>query len=160
MMRFLLLSAATLIMAASHAGSLYAQAPVPRGSVLSGTIQAPICSSDTFASGDAAGDLSGEFFVAFDCKDGTIAGGTWLVVVMNTQPDGTVEAVGTIRGQVLHGSFQADAAGERVIVRDVALAIQEGTGEFASVAGGTGSLDANADTNIAPQFTGTLALTF
>ena len=159
-MRVRVLSVAAVVFAAFQAGSLYAQDPVARGSVLSGTIQAPICSSDNFASGDASGELSGQFFVAFDCKDGTIAGGTWLVLVTTTLPDGTVEVRGTIRGQVLRGSFEADADGNQLIVRDVALEIVEGTGEYAAVMAGTGSLEAVADADITPQFTGTLALTF
>lgn len=152
---------AAIVLAAGQVSSVRAQTPgVPHGSVLTGMIQSPICSSDNFASGDAAGDLSGSFYVAFDCKDGSIAGGTWLVLVTSAAPDGTTEVIGTIRGQVLRGSFEADDTGERVVVRDVLLAITEGTGAYESIVAGTGSLEATSAPDAAPQFLGTLGLTF
>jgi hypothetical protein len=161
MMRILALSLAAAVLAASHVSSVYGQAaPASHGSVLSGTIQSPLCSADTFASGDAAGDVSGSFFLAFDCQDGTLTGGTWLVLVTADGPAGTTEILGTIRGQVLHGSFEPDGDGARVIVRDVSLSITEGTGLYAAIEEGSGSLDATADPDGAPQFVGTLGLTF
>src|SRR5919106_6488169 len=123
---------AGLVLAASQVSSLHGQAePASYASVLSGTILSPLCSSDNFASGDASGDLAGSFYLAFDCQNGAISGGTWLVLVTAGAPDGTTEIVGTIRGQVLHGSFEADGDGTRVIVRGVSLAITEGTGVYA-----------------------------
>lgn len=152
---------AAIVLVTGQINSAGGQTPdVPHGSVLTGMIQSPICSSDNFASGDAAGDLSGSFFVAFDCKEGSIAGGTWLVIVTGSAPDGTTDVIGTIRGQVLRGSFEADDTGQRVVVRDVSLAVTEGTGAYASVVVGTGLLEATSDPGGAPQFVGTLGLTF
>jgi hypothetical protein len=138
---------------------LDAQSQAPRA-LLQGSIVSPVCSSDNFASGDVSGDLSGLFFVAFDCEDGSISGGTWLIRVTAEAPDGATEVLGTIRGHVLHGSFESDSGGERVTVRDVTLAITEGTGEYTSIVSGTGSLEATSDPGGTPQFTGTLGLTF
>jgi hypothetical protein len=163
MMRILALSLAALVLAASQVSSVYGQAaaaPTSHGSVLSGMIQSPLCSADTFASGDAVGDVSGSFFLAFDCQNDAIAGGTWVVLATADGPDGNTEIIGTIRGLVLHGSFERDGDGERVIVRDVALSITEGTGLYAAIVEGTGSLDATSDPDGAPQFVGTLGLTF
>jgi hypothetical protein len=42
----------------------------------------------------------------------------------------------------------------------VALAVTEGTGEYAGVGGGTGSLEATADPEGDPQFVGAIGLTF
>ena len=143
-MRIIWLSLAAFVLAASQTSGVHGQAAgSSRASVLSGMIQSPICSSDNFASGDASGDLSGSFYVAFDCRDGAISGGTWLILVTEEAPDGTLTLLGTIRGQVLNGSFEAD-----------------GTGEYASVMVGTGSLEATSDPDGAPQFQGTLGLTF
>ena len=50
--------------------------------------------------------------------------------------------------------------GARVIVRDVSLAITEGTGMYAGLLEGTGSLDATSDPESAPQFVATLGLSF
>ncbi len=148
-------------LAASQVGTLHGQAAaVSHASALSGTIQSPICSSDNFASGEAAGDLHGSFFLAFDCRDGSISGGTWLILVTTDGPDGTTEIRGTIRGQVVDGSFERDSHGARIVVRGVALAVTEGTGEYAGVGGGTGSLEATADPESAPQFVGTIGLMF
>ena len=160
-MRILALSFAATLLAASQVSSVYGQTePASYASALSGMIQSPLCSSDNFASGDASGDLSGSFSLAFDCQDGAISGGTWLVLVTADAPDGTTEILGTIRGQVLRGSFESDGDGARVIVRDVSLAITEGTGRYAGVVEGTGSLDATSDYEGAPQFVGTLGLSF
>jgi hypothetical protein len=160
-MRTLTLLLAATVLAASQVSSVYGQAESAfYASALSGMIQSPLCSSDNFASGDASGDLSGSFSLAFDCQNGAISGGTWLVLVTAAAPDGATEILGTIRGRVLRGSFEADGDGARVIVRDVSLAIMEGTGRYAGVAGGTGSLDATSDAEGAPQFVGTLGLRF
>jgi hypothetical protein len=160
-MRILALSLTAIVLATSQVNGVHGQTQsASHASVLSGTIQSPLCSSDNFASGDALGDLKGSFVVAFDCQNGAIAGGTWLVLVTAEGPDGTTEILGTIRGLVRHGSFEADGDGERVIVRDVALSITEGTGLYAAIMEGTGSLDATSDPDGAPQFVGTLGLTF
>ena len=158
-MRILAVSAAAIAFAASQVGIIHGQTPPNAyGTVLSGTIQSPICSSDNFASGEAAGDLRGSFFLAFDCRYGSISGGTWLILVTTDGADGTTEIRGTIRGQVVEGSFERDNNG-RIVVRGVALAVTEGTGEYAG-GGGTGSLEATADAEGAPQFVGTIRLTF
>lgn len=160
-MRFRALSFAAAVLAAAQVISVHGQTPgIWHGSSLSGGIVSPICSSDNFATGDASGDLSGSFSIAFDCKEGQIAGGTWLVVVTGPGPDGAIAELGTISGQVLHGSFQADSAGNQVVVRDVELSITQGTDAYASVASGTGTLEATSDVNAAPQFLGTLRLSF
>jgi hypothetical protein len=159
MMRILALSFAAMVLAASQVSDLHGQAqPSSYGTVLSGVIESPICSSDNFASGEASGDLRGSFYVAFDCQDGSISGGTWLILVTTEGPGGTADVVGTIRGQVLTGSFEA--TGPRIAVRDVVLAVTEGTGQYAPVVEGTGSLEATSDPAGAPQFAGTLGLTF
>jgi hypothetical protein len=160
-MRILAVSLTAIVLAASQVSSVHGQTdPASYATVLSGMIQSPLCSSDNFASGDASGDLGGSFYLAFDCQNGAISGGTWLVLVTAEAPDGTTEILGTIRGQVLHGSFEPDGDGARVIVRDVELSITEGTGLYAAVVEGTGSLDATSDPDAAPQFVGTLGLTF
>ena len=160
-MRILAFVLAAMVLAASQVSSVYGQTdPASYASALSGMIQSPLCSSDNFASGDASGDLSGSFVLAFDCQNGAISGGTWLVLVTTAAPDGTTEILGTIRGQVLHGSFEPVGDGARVIVRGVSLAITEGTGLYAGLVAGTGSLDATSDPEGAPQFTGTLGLSF
>jgi hypothetical protein len=155
------LSVAAILVAASQVGTVHGQTqPSSYGTLLSGKVESPICSSDNFASGAASGDFRGSFYVAFDCKAGSIFGGTWLIVVTNEAPDGTAEIVGTLRGQVLHGAFQVDGSGDRVSVHDVELAVTEGTGQYANVVKGTGSLAATSDARSTPQFVGTLGLTF
>jgi hypothetical protein len=47
-----------------------------------------------------------------------------------------------------------------VIVRGVSLAITEGTGLYAGLDEGIGSLDATSDPEGAPQFVGRLGLSF
>ena len=160
-MRFRALSFVAVVLAGAQIINVHGQTPGSwHGSSLSGGIVSPICSSDNFAAGDASGDLSGSFSIAFDCRDGAIAGGTWLVVVTGPGPDGAIAELGTLRGQVLHGSFQADSAGDLVVVSDVELAITQGTDAYAAVASGTGTIAATSDVNAAPQFLGTLRLSF
>jgi hypothetical protein len=160
-MRNLGLAVAAIVMAASQISGVHGQTePSSYGTVLSGAIQSPICSSDNFATGDTFGDLTGSFYLAFDCRSGSIFGGTWMVLVTAESPDGTKEVLGTIRGQPLNGSFEPDGDSARINVHDVVLAVTEGTGQYATVAQGTGSLDATSDPKGAPQFVGTLGLTF
>jgi len=154
------LSVAAILVAASQVGSVHGQTQTGSyATALSGKIQAPICSSDNFAAGEATGDLQGSFYLAFDCKAGTIVGGTWLILVESGDPGGP-EIVGTIRGQVVNGSFEVDQTTDRITVRDVELAVTEGTGQYAGVAEGTGLLAATSDPGSTPQFNGTLGLTF
>ena len=142
-------------------GTIHAHAePASHGSVLTGTIESPICWSENFASGEASGDLDGSFSVAFDCAQGTISGGTWVIVVTTRAADGTSEVRATVRGRVLHGAFEADQEGQRVVMRDVALVVTEGTGDYAGIADGTGLLNAMSDPTGTPQFAGTIRLTF
>ena len=160
-MRIFALSIAVIALAASQVSSVHGQtAPSPYGASLSGTIQSPICSSDNFASGDVSGDLNGSFFVAFDCQGETILGGSWLILVTAERSDGAKDVLGTIRGRVLNGSFEPDGDSARLTVRDVVLAVTEGTGQYATVAEGSGSLDATSDPRDTPQVVGRLGLTF
>jgi len=161
-MRFRALSFVAFVLAGAQVINVHGQTPGTwHRSSLRGGIVSPICSLDNFAAGDASGDLRGSFSIGFDCKDdGEIASGTWHLVVTGLGPDGAVEELGTISGVVLNGSFQAGSAGDRVVVRDVELAIRQGTGAYASVASGTGTLEATSDVNAAPQFLGTLGLSF
>jgi hypothetical protein len=155
------LSVAAIVLVASQIGSVRGQTqPASYGTALTGTIQSPICSSDNFASGDVSGDLDGSFYVAFDCQDETILGGSWLILVTAEGADGTRDVLGTIRGQVLNGSFEPASDSARITVRDVVLAISEGTGQYATVTEGRGSLEATSDTRDTPQFVGRLGLTF
>jgi hypothetical protein len=158
--RLVLILVGAIALAAAQAVNLHANAPASYASLLSGSIISPICTSENFASGDTSGAFSGAFYVAFDCVDGSIAGGTWLILVTTQDIDGTILVHGTIRGQVVGGLFEADATGERVTLQDVTLTITEGTGEFSSIAQGTGSLEATSDPEGEPQFVGTLGLTF
>jgi hypothetical protein len=160
MMRTALSVAAIVLVAAQVSGAHGQTQPASYGTALSGKIESPICSSDNFASGDASGDLRGSFYLAFDCQAGTIVGGTWLILVTAEAPDARTEVVGTIRGQVLNGSFELDRENDRITVHDVELAVTEGTGQYASVGAGTGSLAATSDPQGTPQFVGTLGLTF
>jgi hypothetical protein len=155
------LSVAAIVLAASQVGTVHGQTQAASyGSVLRGQVQSPICSSDNFATGDAFGDLHGSFYLAFDCQAGTIVGGTWLVLVTADAPGAAPDVLGTIRGQVLHGSFDVDPTTNRITVHSVELAVTEGTGQYAGVGEGTGSLAATSDPGATPQFTGTLGLTF
>ena len=155
------LSVAAIVLAASQFGSVHGQTQATSyGTVLSGKIESPICTSDNFASGEASGDFHGSFYLAFDCKAGAIFGGTWLILVTNETPHGTSDIVGTLRGQVLTGAFEVDKGGDRISVQGVELAVTEGTGRYANVVEGTGSLAATSDARSTPQFVGTLGLTF
>jgi hypothetical protein len=154
------LSVAAIVLVASQLGGVRGQTQLTSyGAALSGTIQSPICSPDNFASGDVSGDLNGSFYVAFDCHGGTILGGSWLILATAERADGAKDVLGTIRGQVLNGSFEPDGD-SRITVRDVALAVTEGTGQYATVPEGSGSLEATSDIRDTPQFVGRLGLTF
>ena len=107
-MRILALSVAAIVLAASQVSSLHGQtAAMSHASVLSGTIQSPICSSDNFASGEASGDLQWILFPGVRLPG-------WLDFRRHVadprdhrRADGTTEMRGTLRGQVLRGSFES-----------------------------------------------------
>ena len=97
--------------------------------------------------------------VAADAGE-AILGGSWLILITAERADGARDVLGTIRGQVLNGSFEPDADSARITVRGVVLAVTEGTGQYATVTEGSGSLEAASDTRDTPQFVGRLELTF
>lgn len=150
-----------LLFAGMVDGTVQGQAPAASyATVLSGSIGPPLCTSAGVASGDAAGDLAGSFTVNFDCNDTDIAGGEWRIVVKGAGPEGPDSELGTLSGRVVKGSYQTDADGGILTASAVEVAVTEGTGAYASVTTGNGTLEVIANPNASPQFQGTLRLTF
>jgi hypothetical protein len=134
-------------------------APVEYASVIDAAIVSPICSSDDFASGAATGDVAGTFSIAFDCSGDTVIGGSWGVVVLAPDAEGTLIEVSGLRGRVVSATFQRDASGNVVTVAGE-VAITQGAGPYEAVVSGAGTFEAAIDAAGTPQVRATLRLSF
>jgi hypothetical protein len=156
-MRIVKLAVALLVgvTTAAHAQT----APVEHASAIDAAIVSPICSSDDFASGAATGDVAGAFSIAFDCRDGEVVSGSWGVVVLAADAQGTIVEVSGLRGRVVSATLQRDAAGHVVTIAGQ-VEITLGTGEHEGVTAGTGTFEAAVDAGGSPQVRATLRLSF
>ena len=159
-MRMRTLSLVVVLVAAVAGGAVRMQARAAYASVLSGSIEQSLCSSAGSASGSASGDLAGSFTVSLDCSESAIAGGQWQITVKGAGPDGAEAELGTLSGSVVGGAVQADVAGGILTASDVKVSVTAGTGAYAAVTSGSGTLELIADPKGSPQFRGTLRLSF
>lgn len=109
---------------------------------------------------NATGELPGMLSLTVRHEGGNITGGTWKLTVLPANADATSSETGTLTGSFSGGTLTLDANGIASGASSVQLTVQSGTGQFAAVTSGTGTLSLSADPENATKLGGPLALSF
>lgn len=109
---------------------------------------------------EAAGDLPGMGKVTLQREGNNVVGGYWTLTVLPANADASSSEKGRLNGAVTGGTFTFNSDGSLTGVSSVQLAIGEGTGQYASVSSGSGTLNLSTDAEKPSKLKGTLALDF
>ena len=108
----------------------------------------------------ATGDLPGMSKVTLQ-RDGTnVTGGSFRMTVLPQNADATSSERGELAGTISGGTLALTAEGTLASASNVHVTIQRGTGEFAAVTSGTGTLSVTAGSDNPTQLSGNLVLNF
>ena len=109
---------------------------------------------------NASGDLPGMGKVTLRREGNNVTGGSWSLTVLPPDADASSSEKGRLTGSVGGGSFAFNPDGTLAGVSAVQLTVEGGTGQHASVGGGSGTLSLSADADNPSKLSGTLALNF
>jgi hypothetical protein len=109
---------------------------------------------------DASGDLPGMGKVTLRREGNTVTGGSWSLTVLSADADASSSEKGRLNGAVNGGSITFDEDDTLVGVSSLQLTVEGGTGQHASVSGGSGTLNLSANIENPPKLKGTLSLNF
>ena len=109
---------------------------------------------------NATGDLPGMLSLTLKHESGNVNGGTWTLTVLPPNADASSSETGTLTGTFTSGAITLDANGIATAVNSVQLAVQSGTGQFAAITAGGGTLGLSADPENSTKLSGPLALNF
>ena len=109
---------------------------------------------------DVTGDLPGMGKATLRREGNNVTGGSWSLTVLPPNPDASSSEKGRLTGAVSGGTCSFNPDGTLAGVSDVQLTIEGGTGEHASVNGGSGTLTLSVDAENSSKLKGTLALNF
>ena len=108
----------------------------------------------------ATGDLPGMFSLTLKHENGDVNGGTWTLTVLPPNADATSSETGTLTGSFSGGTLTLDANGIATAVNSIQLTVTSGTGQFASITSGSGTLNLSADAENSTKLGGPFALSF
>ena len=108
----------------------------------------------------ATGDLPGMSKVTLQRDGTTITGGSFRMTVLPQNADASSSERGELAGTVSGGTLTLTTEGTLASASGVQVTIQSGTGEFAAVTSGTGTLTVSANSENPSQLSGTLVLNF
>jgi len=108
----------------------------------------------------ASGDLPGMSKVTLQRNGTNVTGGTWTMTVLPQNADASSSERGELTGRVTGGALTLDAAGNLASASAVQFTIQGGTGEYAGVTTGSGTVNVSSSGENPSQLTGTLDLSF
>ena len=109
---------------------------------------------------NATGDLPGMISVTLKHESGNVNGGTWTLTVLPPNADASSSETGTLTGSLSSGAVTVDANGIATAANSVQLNVQSGTGQFASITAGSGTLTLSADPENSTKLGGPLVLNF
>lgn len=118
----------------------------------------PPGSSSLSLGAEASGTLPGSFTVALNLDAANVTGGRWRLVAKRVEEDGSVSELGVIEGAVSGGTVSLNGDGSVASLVSVQLTVQEGSGNYAGLRGGSGTLAGGLNREASPPFTGTLDL--
>ena len=108
----------------------------------------------------ASGDLPGMSKVKLQRDGLNVTGGSFRMTVLPQNADASSLERGELVGTISSGTLTLTAEGTVTSATGVQVAIQSGTGEFASVTSGSGTLSITASSENPSQLSGTLVLNF
>lgn len=108
----------------------------------------------------ATGDLHGMGKVTLRREGNNVIGGTWSLTVLPADADASSSEKGQLHGDITGGSVIFNPDDTVSGVSSVQLTVAGGTGQHASVSGGSGTLNLTHDIENPPKLKGTLALSF
>ncbi|HEX5832968.1 MAG TPA: hypothetical protein VFY34_03900 [Pyrinomonadaceae bacterium] len=108
----------------------------------------------------ATGDLPGMFSLTLKHEGGDVNGGTWTLTVLPPNADATSSESGTLTGSFSGGTLTLDANGIATAANSIQLSVTSGTGQFASITSGSGTLNLSADAENSTKLGGPFALSF
>ncbi len=152
-MKQLLITAVSLILAAAVSTATY-------NGTLSGSQTAAPEAEGIALNLTASGDLPGMNKLTLQRSDLNVTGGSWRMTVLPQNADSSSTERGELIGTVSGGTLTLTGEGTLASASGVQITIQSGTGEFASVTAGTGTLTITADAENPTQLNGTLVLNF
>lgn len=109
---------------------------------------------------NAEGDLPGMHSVTLRRDDNKVTGGEWTLTVFPPDADPTASEKGKLTGAVTGGSLGFDDDGALARAEALQLTIQSGTGRYAGVKSGSGTLNLSPRAENPSQLVGTLILNF
>lgn len=109
---------------------------------------------------DATGELPGMGKVTLRREGNQVTGGSWSLTVLAADADASSSEKGRLNGAVTGGSITFDGDDTLVGISSLQLTIEGGTGQHASVSGGSGTLNLSANIENPPKLKGTLSLNF
>jgi hypothetical protein len=108
----------------------------------------------------AAGDLPGMSKVNLHRTGENVTSGSLRLTVLPQNADASSSERGQLVGAISGGTVTLNGEGTLASASGVQITIQSGTGEFASVASGTATLNITASSENPSQLSGTLVLNF
>lgn len=152
-MKQLLITAVSLILAAIVSTATY-------NGTLSGSQTAAPEADGIALNLTASGDLPGMNKLTLQRSELNVTGGSWRMTVLPQNADSSSNERGELIGTISGGTLTLTAEGTLATASGVQITIQSGTGEFASVTSGTGTITIAADAESPSQLNGTLVLNF
>jgi len=108
----------------------------------------------------ASGDLPGMSKVKLQRNGQNITGGSFRITVLPQNADASSSERGELVGTISGGTVTLNTEGTLSAAAGVQITIQSGTGEFASVTSGSGTISITASSENPSQLSGTLVLNF
>lgn len=109
---------------------------------------------------NASGDLPGMSKVKLQRNGLNITGGSFRMTVLPQNADAASSERGELVGTISAGTLTLTSEGTVASAAGVQITIQSGTGEFASITSGSGTISITASTENPSQLGGTLVLNF
>jgi hypothetical protein len=108
----------------------------------------------------ASGDLPGMSKVKLQRSGQNVSGGSFRITVLPQNANASSSERGELVGTISGGTLTLTTEGTLSSVTGVQITIQSGTGEFASVTSGSGTISVTASSENPSQLSGTLVLNF
>lgn len=108
----------------------------------------------------ASGDLPGMNKMTLQRDGQNVTGGSWRMTVLPQNADASSNDRGELAGTITGGTLTLTAEGTLASASSVQVTIQSGTGEYAAVTSGTGTINISANAENPTQLNGTLVLNF